>query len=90
MYMYKSILAALIGLFVLGASQVAAFPEEGEPATRAEIPSFEELDRDGNGYISRSEAAVLPCLRDNFDDIDTRSDEGLDRSEYQQAVSEYC
>jgi len=56
----------------------------------AQVPSFEELDTDADGYISRSEAAALPCLAANYDNIDTRSEQGLDRSEYQAAVAEYC
>ncbi|MFU8877966.1 MAG: hypothetical protein ACNA7E_07470 [Wenzhouxiangellaceae bacterium] len=56
----------------------------------AQVPSFEELDTDADGYISRSEASALPCLAANYDNIDARSDKGLDRSEYQAAVAEYC
>jgi hypothetical protein len=56
----------------------------------AQLPSFDELDQDGNGYISASEAAVLPCLADNFHRIETESTEGLNRREFNQAISEYC
>ncbi len=56
----------------------------------AAVPSFDDLDRDGNGYISSSEAAALPCLAENFNRIDTESDEGLNRREFQQAVAQYC
>lgn len=56
----------------------------------AQTPSFEELDTDGDGYISRSEAEVLPCLAENYDSIEARSEKGLNQGEYRAAVSEFC
>lgn len=56
----------------------------------AQIPSFEELDTNGDGYVSRSEAEVLPCLAENYDSIETRSENGLDHGEYRAAVAEFC
>lgn len=53
-------------------------------------PTFEELDRDGNGYISANEAMVLPCLAENFDRIEFEDDRGLDESEYTSALNQYC
>ncbi len=62
----------------------------GAVSAWAGLPSFDELDRDGNGYISASEATALPCLAENFNRIETESDEGLNRSEFEQAVDDYC
>lgn len=59
-------------------------------AAIAQNPRFEELDGDGDGYISKSEALTLPCLADAFDDIDKESDKGLNRSEYSSAVQQHC
>lgn len=53
-------------------------------------PTFDELDRDGDGYISANEAMVLPCLAENFDRIEFEDDRGLDESEYTAAVNQYC
>lgn len=56
----------------------------------AQQPKFEELDRDGDGYISAKEAMVMPCLAENFARIDRESEEGLNASEYATALQQYC
>lgn len=53
-------------------------------------PAFEELDQDGDGYISANEAMVLPCLAENFDRIEPEDDRGLNEREYAAAVGQYC
>lgn len=57
---------------------------------QSDAPAFEHLDVDDNGYISRSEAEALPCLAEEFHNIETRSEKGLDRKEYQEAFAAYC
>lgn len=59
-------------------------------AAIAQNPRFEELDGDGDGYISKTEARALPCLSDAFDQIDKQSEKGLSRSEYASAVQQHC
>ncbi|HSH27890.1 MAG TPA: hypothetical protein VK972_09035 [Wenzhouxiangella sp.] len=59
-------------------------------AAIAQNPRFEELDADGDGYISKTEARALPCLSDAFEDIDKQSDQGLSRGEYNSAVQQHC
>ncbi|WP_181918924.1 hypothetical protein [Wenzhouxiangella sediminis] len=59
-------------------------------AAIAQNPRFEELDGDGDGYISKTEARALPCLSDAFDQIDKQSEKGLSRSEYGSAVQQHC
>jgi len=56
----------------------------------AQNPRFDELDADGDGYVSKSEARALPCLADAFDDIDKQSEKGLSQSEYSSAVQQHC
>lgn len=70
---------------VLGSSLLVA-----TTVNAADNQRFEDLDTDGNGYISQSEASALPCLADAFNDIDTESDQGLNRGEYLAAVQEHC
>lgn len=57
---------------------------------QTQTPSFEEMDRDGDGLISRSESMALPCLARVFNELDKEEEEGLNRSEYQNAVREHC
>jgi hypothetical protein len=47
-----------------------------------EVPKFEELDRDGDGYLSREEAAGVPGLLEHFSVFDLDGDGLLSRSEY--------
>lgn len=59
-------------------------------ALAQENPTFDELDKNDDGYISSNEAMALPCLAENFDRIEARSDKGLNESEYAIAVRQYC
>jgi hypothetical protein len=51
-------------------------------ALAGEVPKFEELDRDGDGYITREEAAVIPGLWEHFSAFDRDGDGLLSRDEY--------
>jgi sporulation protein YlmC with PRC-barrel domain len=44
--------------------------------------SFEELDKDGNGYISKDEAQPDKQLSDNFAQADKNADNQIDQSEF--------
>ena len=44
--------------------------------------TFEMLDRNGDGFITRDEAAVSPELTANFDELDHNRSNSLDRSEF--------
>lgn len=72
-------LSVFVAVFILGAGGVLAY-----------LPSFDELDRDGNGYISSAEAMALPCLADNFHRIQSAGDQGLSREEYAAALAQFC
>ncbi len=43
--------------------------------------SFDEIDENGDGTISRDEADAAPGLADNFDSLDANGDGALDESE---------
>lgn len=55
-----------------------------------EVPDFDVLDRDGDGFISEREAAPLECLRDKFSMLETENEQGLNRGEYERAVNRFC
>lgn len=73
---------------LISATAIALLAASGMAVAQA--PAFDTLDADGNGYISAAEARGLPCLSENFDQIEAESDEGLSPAEYRAAVSEYC
>src|SRR5690625_6060427 len=82
LFMFKlhkqSIFALIVGLMFAAGVAVA------------QNPSFEELDADGDGYISQSEAQALPCLIDAWDNMDPASDKGLNSSEFSMPVRQNC
>lgn len=50
-------------------------------------PTFEQLDRNHDGYVDRREAAALAGLDAVFDDADRRADDRLDKVEYAKALA---
>lgn len=56
----------------------------------AQTPSFEEMDRDGDGLVGKSEAMAMPCLARVFNELDKEDQEGLNRGEFQRAVKQHC
>lgn len=53
-----------------------------ERTARNNPPSFDELDKDNDGVLSRSEALGLPGLAAEFDKVDVDQDGKLSRFEY--------
>jgi hypothetical protein len=74
----------------LGAMVATMFALGMAGSAFAQAPEFDDLDANGDGYISRDEASSLPCLAEVFDQLDTESPNGLNRAEYMRAVAAYC
>lgn len=55
-----------------------------------DLPTFEELDADNDGFISESEASALPCLAEHYDRINRSDRRGLNPAEYRQSLNEFC
>lgn len=51
-------------------------------AWAGEVPAFDDLDRDGDGYLSREDTVAVPGLPDHFSVFDLDDDSRLSRSEY--------
>ena len=55
-------------------------------APAAQAPTFEQFDRDRDGYVDRAEALALPGLDGVFNEADRRSDGRLDKVEFARAL----
>lgn len=74
----------------LPAAPAAAAPADTippNPWTMAQIAdAFRKTDADGNGSISRQEAAIWTGLVRNFDRLDTNRDGQLSRAEFDEGL----
>lgn len=52
---------------------------------QAETPTFEQMDRDGNGVITTNEAQES-WLEDMFAQVDVNQDGQITKAEYEQAI----
>lgn len=77
----KPTLLAFAGALALGT---------GSALATGQVPTFNELDRDGDGYISRTEAMALPCLADNYDRLEPKDQRGLNPQQFNAAVGHFC
>lgn len=78
------IVAAALALAV-GASY-AADEHIGKDKTKGD-PGFNALDKNNDGYLSRSEAAKNPTLAKKFKQIDKNGDGKISRMEYLEAMT---
>lgn len=62
-------------LIAMGTAQAGA--ESSDSTT----PSFKDMDKDGNGRITREEAGKTPGLEPNFEQLDVNADGALTREE---------
>jgi hypothetical protein len=79
----KLIRSAALGaaVFALAAGSGRAVDKSADEA-RPEAPTFAELDRNNNGYVTKAEAAADPALARDFDKLDLNHDGKLSRAEY--------
>jgi hypothetical protein len=76
--------AAARGSASAGSSSVAP----GPAALSAERqPAFEDCDRNGDGFVDKSEAASVPGLSANFERADLNQDARLDPDEFNKALA---
>ena len=52
-------------------------------AQAANIPTFDELDANGDGYLTQQEASASEEVATQFGSVDANQDGQLDQSEYQ-------
>jgi EF hand len=80
------IFMAAVALCLLTALPVisASFPSH---AAASRTPSFEQLDRNHDGFVDRSEAKALARLPAAFEQADRNRDAKLDKVEYAKALA---
>lgn len=83
---YVSLMSALP---VMTSALSAAYPHARYAirATQPTQPTFEQLDRNRDGYVDRAEALALPALDTVFNDADRRPDGRLDKVEFARALA---
>jgi hypothetical protein len=64
------------------AKKPAPAPSAAAGGSSAENPSFEQVDRNKDGFVDKSEAGVVPGLSANFERADRSRDGKLDKSEF--------
>jgi len=67
------------------AASGSSAPAAPAPAT-SETPSFEQADRNKDGFVDKSESGVVPGLSANFERADRSRDGKLDREEFAQGL----
>jgi hypothetical protein len=72
---------------ILIASALALGAGPAFAAKSSDDPGFNKLDRNNDGYLSRSEAIKNPYLRKNFKAADKDSDGKLSRTEYLEVMT---
>jgi hypothetical protein len=83
MKLHQLIAIGAISAFGTGAAIAQGTPP-GDPMTGAGGPSFSELDKDGDGLISKKEAKAHPELSKRFSELDANGDGKLDMGEFAQ------
>jgi hypothetical protein len=54
---------------------------------RPDLPTFEQVDRNKDGFVDKSESGVVPGLSANFEKADTNKDGKLDKVEFAKALA---
>ncbi len=87
LFLGASFVALMAGLPLVTATTAGALAQGGKqsrvlPAQPSEHPSFEQADRNKDGFVDKSEAGVVPGLSANFERADRNKDGKLDKAEF--------
>lgn len=89
LFLGASFVALIAGLPLVTAQTQSQEPTKSQeqtqrvaPAPSADHPSFEQADRNKDGFVDKSEAGVVPGLSANFERADRNKDGRLDQAEF--------
>jgi hypothetical protein len=85
LFLGASFVALIAGLPLVTAqtqSQEQQPRSQGQTQSQAEHPSFEQADRNKDGFVDKSEAGVVQGLSANFERADRNRDGKLDQAEF--------
>src|SRR5947207_15856865 len=85
LFLGAAYLSLMCALPIVMASLAMHYPRQAS-ALAEQQPTFEQLDRNSDGYVDRGEALALPALDLVFNDADRRSDGRLDKVEFARAL----
>jgi hypothetical protein len=81
----STVLAAAVALPLAAFAQQPAQPPGQAPASSTPEIAFMRADANGDGKLSKAEAARLPAVASKFDALDKDKDGALSMSEYMAA-----
>lgn len=81
--------AVIGGLLIALAAPLplVALSQGGALSQQAPHPTFEQTDRNKDGFVDKSEAGVIPGLSANFEKADRNKDGKLDKEEFAKALA---
>src|SRR5688572_10374958 len=83
---FAMLLAVSVVMLLAGLPLARQSAPSAAAGASAPLRTFEQLDRNGDGAIQRSEALKLPGLAIVFERADANGDEQLSKVEYAQAL----
>jgi len=94
LYLCALSFAIFLAAPLVGALEPAAKAQQARATSSASVGSsavtglrsFDECDRNRDGFLDKSESASVPGLSANFERVDLNKDGKLDREEFQKAV----
>jgi hypothetical protein len=81
-YICGTYAAVLLAAPMLGALSSASAGASGRP-----LPTFEQADRNKDGYVSHFEARAVRGLSESFENADRNGDGRIDKVEYARALA---
>ena len=84
---FAMLLAVAVAMLLLGVPLAKQTSQSAAAGASVPAKTFEQLDRNADGWLERNEAVKLPGLAIVFERADANGDERLSKVEYAQALA---